>query len=145
MFLLLLVSVAIVRCASVPACDIAAGEVQQLERQWLDAYESRDAVAMAGILADGFTITYPDGTVQQRQQVIDYVARQAASSKTGPHFRTEETKARCYARTVILTGRLVTERTVEGEARRSTQRYTDTYVLAGHIWHVAASHLSDIR
>ena len=41
----------------------AAQEVQKLERRWLDAYEQHDDKAMSIIVADDFTITFPDGSV----------------------------------------------------------------------------------
>ncbi len=132
------------RCGSVPSCSEAGPAVQQRERQWLDAYEKRDAASMAGILGDGFSITYPDGKVQGRQEVIDYVAGQAAAGKAGPRFHTEESVARCYPGTVILTGLVVSERVVDGEAKRTVQRYTDTWAFNGKAWQVVASHLSDL-
>lgn len=117
-----------------------ASEVRVLERQWLDAYEHRDAAAMETILAPGFAITYPDGTLQSRQEVIDFVARH--KGEPGPRFHTEETTATDFGTTVVLRGIVVSEQTRNGVATRTAERYTDTYTRAGQRWQVAASHLS---
>jgi len=129
------------QCATRPE-GAAEQEVMRLERHWLDAYEQRDAAAMRDILADGFTITYANGAVQTREDVLRFIEKARASGGAGPRFHTEETAARAYGRTVVLTGRVVTERLREGSAVRTAERYTDTYVFVNGRWKVAASHLS---
>ena len=46
----------------------AEQDVRKLERSWLDAYEKRDVALMSAIVAEDFTITFPDGSVQTKQQ-----------------------------------------------------------------------------
>jgi len=122
----------------------AEQQVRALEREWLDAYENRDPVAMDRILADGFTITYPNAAVQTKQDVVDYITRERDAKNLTPHFYTDSTIAHVYPGTVILTGLVITQRTRNGETTLSTQRYTDTYVYTDRHWQVAASHLSNI-
>jgi uncharacterized protein (TIGR02246 family) len=115
-------------------------EVRALERQWLDAYEKRDAEAMKRIVADDFTIYFGDGSMQTKADILAMLARGAG--KPGPTFTTEDVRARVYGDTVILTGRVITEmQRGDGTKSRDASRYTDTYVRRNGQWQVVASHL----
>lgn len=48
----------------------AEEEVRKLERQWLDAYEQNNPEAMEHIVADDFTITFPNGAMQTKPQLM---------------------------------------------------------------------------
>jgi len=119
-----------------------AREVRQLERAWLDAYEQFDEKAMNTIVADDFVITFPDGSQQTKPQIMSSLKmpRRPGSSMK---FYTENVQARVYGDTVILSGRVVTERIRDGQTvSKEGQRYTDTYVKLKGKWQVVASHLS---
>ncbi len=88
---------------------------------------------MEAILADGFTITYGDGSVQTKADVVAAMRR----STKGPHFYTEDVTARVRPGVVVLSGRVKSD--------RSDDRYTDTYVYERGTWRVFASHLSSVR
>ena len=124
-----------IACSTIPPVD-AEREVRTTERRWLDLYEHRDAEGMEAILADGFVITYPDGTMQRKADVV--AAMRRGAGKPSPRFVTEETAAHVYGDTVVLTGIVKTIRATG----TSASRYTDTYVRSGGKWQVAASHLS---
>ena len=127
---------------SVHAQD-AASEVRNLERRWLDAYERLDDKAMDLIVADDFTITFPDGTMQNKAQVIASLKPQTGLSPSTTKFLTEGVQGRVYGDTVILTGVVISEWFREGKsAGKSAMRYTDTYVKRNGKWQVVASHLS---
>lgn len=129
-------------CNGVFAQGGATQEVQQLERAWLDAYEQHDTKAMDAIVADDFTITFPNGSMQTKPQIL--------ASLKGPRpadrsikFQTEDVQARAYGDTVILIGRVVTQYQRDGQTvSKEEQRYTDTYVKRDGRWQVVASHLS---
>ncbi|HEV2885026.1 MAG TPA: nuclear transport factor 2 family protein, partial [Pyrinomonadaceae bacterium] len=101
--LLLLLSIVSIAAVSGFAQN-SADEVKSLERAWLNAYEKHDAKAMNTILADDFKITFSDGSMQTKANLI-------ASLKPSPtmsaKFSTEDVQARVYGDTVVLTGRLV--------------------------------------
>ncbi len=127
------------------AQDKAADEVRKLERSWLDAYEKYDAKAMDEIVAEDFTITFPDGSIQTKKQIIaDIKAPRGANAPTYK-FYTEDVQARVYGDTVILMGRVVTEWQMNGKPMREQSRYTDTYVRRNGRWQVVASHLSNVK
>ncbi len=119
-------------------------QVRQLEREWLDAYEKRDSAAMKRIVADDFTIVFPDGSDQTKAEIVAMMDRGRAANRPSPRFTTENVKARAYGDTVILTGLVVTHmKGADGTEKREESRYTDTYVRLGGKWQVVASHLSN--
>ena len=138
----LIVLTLIVGAGQVVAQDEAGEAVQKLERAWLDAYEQFDEKAMNTIVADDFVITFPDGSQQTKPQIMSSLKmpRRPGSSMK---FYTENVQARVYGDTVILSGRVVTERIRDGQTvSKEGQRYTDTYVKLKGKWQVVASHLS---
>lgn len=125
-----------------PPDDAAAAlaQVRRLEREWLDAYEKRDGEAMNRIVADDFTIVFPDGSGQSKADILASLERGRASGRPSPTFSTEDVQARAYGDTVVLTGRVITQ----SQNGRQESRYTDTYVRRGNGWQVVASHLSNV-
>jgi ketosteroid isomerase-like protein len=121
----------------------AEAEVRKLEREWLDAYEKHDAAAMDRIVAEGFTITFPNGGVQTKAELMRFIR----APRQGPpqKFWTEGVESRAYGDTVILMGRVVGEYLRDGKTVRDVSRYTDTYVKVGGRWQVVASHLSNVE
>lgn len=126
------------------AATRAEQEVRKLERAWLDAYEKRDVEAMTAIVADDFTITFPGGGMQTKEQIIRMIKAPRPASSPSTKFYTEDVQARVYGDTVILIGRVVSEWQREGKTVREESRYTDTYVRRGGRWQVVASHLSNV-
>jgi len=121
-----------------------ATQVRALEREWLDAYESRDAKAMKRIVADDFVILFPDGKSQSKADILAQLEGGLASSRPSPKFHTEDVLARGYGDTVVLTGKVITTmQRKDGPASTSVMRYTDTYVRRNGRWQVVASHLSN--
>jgi len=114
--------------------------VRKLERTWLDAYEQRNAESMNAIVADDFTITFPDGSIQTKPQIIA-----SLKQAVGPaiKFTTESVQSRVYGDTVILMGIVVSEWKQGDKSMTDRSRYTDTYVRRGNRWQVVASHLSN--
>ena len=115
-------------------------EVRKLERDWLDAYEKKDVAAMTAIVADDFTITFPDGGMQTKPQIIESLKRPAGAAMK---FKTESVQSRVYGNTVILIGVVISEWTQDGKPMSDRSRYTDTYVRRNGKWQVVASHLSN--
>jgi uncharacterized protein (TIGR02246 family) len=140
----LLVLIQIVSCGYAMAQDNAGDAVRKLERAWLDAYEQHDEKAMQAIVADDFMITFPNGSIQTKPQVIAMIKQPRSTSAPAVKFHTEDLKARAYGDTVILTGRVVMEYQRDGQTTsKEEQRYTDSYVKRNGRWQVVASHLSN--
>jgi len=130
------------RQAQQPKPGKAEEEVRKLEREWLDAYEQHDGRAMDRIVADDFTITFPNGAMQTKPQLMEMVRAPRRAGQPRMRFYTEDVRSRAYGGTVILTGRVVTEYERDGKPVREQSRYTDTYVQRDGRWQVVASHLS---
>ena len=133
------------RQAARPQLTRAEEEVRKLERRWLDAYEQNDAGAMERIVADGFTITFPNGAMQTKPQLMAMIKSPRRPDQPRMKFRTEGVQSRAYGDTVILTGRVISEYERDGKTVREQSRYTDTYVRRGGRWQVVASHLSNVQ
>ncbi|HKO36117.1 MAG TPA: nuclear transport factor 2 family protein [Pyrinomonadaceae bacterium] len=119
--------------------------VQKLERAWLDAYEQHDTKAMDAIVADDFTITFPNGSMQTKAQILASLKRPRPAGRS-IKFHTEDVQARVYGDTLILIGRVITQYQSDGQiASKEEQRYTDTYVKRNGRWQVVASHLSNTK
>ena len=121
----------------------AEQEVRKLERAWLDAYEQHDAKAMDTIVADDFVITFPDGSMQTKSQILDSIRAPRNPANPSLKFYTEDVKARVYGDTVVLIGRVITEYLRDGKTVKDQSRYTDTYIKRQGRWQVVASHLSN--
>jgi uncharacterized protein (TIGR02246 family) len=125
------------------AQNSAEQEVRKLERAWLDAYEKRDAKAMDEIVADDFTITFTDGSIQTKRQIMSWIKEPRDPKSPTNKFYTDDVQARIYSDTVILIGRVTSEWEQNGQATKEQNRYTDTYVKRNGRWQVVASHLSN--
>jgi ketosteroid isomerase-like protein len=147
-----LVLLLVAACAAAPAglagqakLTRAEEEVRRLEREWLDAYEQHDAAAMERIVADDFTITFPNGATQTKPQLMAMVKTPPRAGQPRMRFYTEGVRSRAYGDTVILTGRVVAEYERGGKTVKEQSRYTDTYVRLNGRWRVVASHLSNVE
>lgn len=125
-----------------PQRSNAEQEVRQLERAWLDAYEKYDADAMERIVADDFVITFPNGKMQTKPQLLTMIRRPRPAAAPTKRFFTEDVQARVYGEMVILRGRVIEESEKDGQPLREESRYTDVYVRTNGRWQVVASHLS---
>ena len=123
--------------------ESAVDSVQKLERTWLDAYEQHDTKAMDAIVADDFTITFPNGGMQTKPQIMAAIKSPRAAGGPTMKFRTEQVQPRAYGDVVILVGIVITEYQRDGKTVSERQRYTDTYVKRNGRWQVVASHLSN--
>ena len=118
-------------------------EARALERRWLDAYERNDMAAMTEIVADDFTITFPDANVDTKAEILDQM-RAVPPGSPANRFHTRNTAARSYGDTVVLIGIVTVETVREGRPVRQEWAYTDTYVRRNGRWQVVASHLSSL-
>ncbi len=120
----------------------AEQEVRQVERAWLDAYEKFDAEAMDRIVGDDFAITFPNGKMQTKEQLMKMIRGPKPPSASPMRLFTEDVQARVYGDVVILRGHVIQESQKDGQPQREVSRYTDVYVQTNGRWQVVASHLS---
>lgn len=123
----------------------AEQEVKKLEREWLDAYEKRDAEAMNRILAVDFKLSLSNGTVRTKADILAQLKSERDSGFPSPKFSTEDVQSRMEGDTVILTGRFIQRMERDGQTRMMQMRYTDSYARRQGQWQVIASKLTRIQ
>ncbi|HEX8265325.1 MAG TPA: aspartyl protease family protein [Pyrinomonadaceae bacterium] len=123
----------------------AEREVRKLEREWLDAYEKRDAEAMNRILSDDFKLTFSNGSVQTKADVLAQIKSAQDSGRPSPKLSTEDVQSRLEGDSVILTGRFIQRTGRDDQARTMQMRYSDIYVKRGGRWQIIASQLTRIQ
>lgn len=72
----------------------AEQEVRKLEREWLDAYEKHDAEAMNRIVSDDFKLTFSNGSVQTKADVLAQLKSAQNANHPSPKFSTEDVQSR---------------------------------------------------
>ncbi len=123
----------------------AEQEVRKLEREWLDALEKRDAETVNRIVADDFKMTFSDGTVQTKADILARVKSEQGSGLPSPKLSIEDEQSRVEGDTVILTGRFIQRMERDGQTRTMQMRYTDTYAKRQGRWQAVASQLARIQ
>src|SRR5687768_17763219 len=98
--------VLLARPAQQPKLSSAEEEVRRLERRWLDAYEQNSAEEMERIVADDFIITFPNGAMQTKPQLMAMIKAPRRPGQPRMKFYTEGVRSRAYGDTVILTGKV---------------------------------------
>ncbi|MEP6707324.1 MAG: DUF4440 domain-containing protein [Pyrinomonadaceae bacterium] len=122
--------------------SLAEREVRKTEREWLDAYEHSDAEAMNRILSDDFKLTFPNGSVQTKANILAQLKSGQNSGRPSPKFSTADEQSRVEGDAVILTGRVIQTMERDGQTRTMQMRYTDTYMKRQGRWQVVASKLT---
>ncbi len=123
----------------------AEREVRKLEREWLDAYEKRDATEMNRILSDDFKLTFSNGSAQTKVDILAQLKAAQDAGRPSSKFSTEDVQSRVEGDTVILTGRFIQTTERDGQARTMQLRYNDTYAKRQRRWQVVASQLTRIQ
>ncbi len=120
-----------------------SAKLLQLERQWLNAYETNNTATMNRIVAEGFQITFPNGGQQTKSDLIK-MTQSKEGKPSGAKFVTQDTKVSFYGKnTAVLRGTLFTRwQEQSGTQKEEQQLYTDTYVRLNGRWQVVASHLT---
>src|SRR5260370_36879557 len=116
--------------------------VRRLEREWLDAGHNKDVAAMGRILAADFIITFGDGSVRDKAEVMRRL--RAGTRNPNEYDWTEDSKVRVHGNTAIIVGRYRYRLRENDKDTVSESRYTDTYIKRKGHWQVVASHLSEI-
>jgi CubicO group peptidase (beta-lactamase class C family) len=123
----------------------AEQEVRKLEREWLDAYEKRDAEAMDRIVADDFKLTFSDGRVQTKADILAQIKSMQNSGQPPSKLSTEDVQSRVEGETVILNGRYIQQMERDGQTRTMQMLYNDTYAKRQGRWQVITSQLTRIQ
>ncbi len=115
--------------------------LMQREHDIGQAMLHQDAKAIAGIEADEYVFTDPDGAVSGKSADIDAI-------KTGKlrfsSFESDQMQALVYGDTGVVVGRQTQKATFDGRDISGTYRFTDTYVKRDGRWQCVAGQLTRI-
>ena len=144
--LLLVISVTDSQTKSIKANQGAKAEqvLRKLEREWLDAGRNKNLAAIERILADDFIITFGDGTIRDKGEVIRRLSLRTGTKNPNEYDWTEDSVVRVHGNTAIIIGRYMYRLRDKDIETVSQSRYTDTYIKRKGRWQVVASHLSSI-
>jgi ketosteroid isomerase-like protein len=103
----------------------------ELERQWNEAFYSKDVPFIRTILADEFIATYDDGTRGDKTKELELAASfdQAVTMAVQDEFIVKE-----FGSTAIVWFTLHITGLKQGKPSELTLRYTDVWVLRGAQW-----------
>lgn len=113
----------------------AEQSLKDTEHRWAEAFKNRDREVLNSVLDDQFMFTDDKGTILDKTQYID-AATQAIKVES---YSLEDTAARTFGDTGIVTGRWTGKMTVEGRDASGAFRYTDTFVRRLGRWRAVAS------
>lgn len=105
------------------------------------AYQTGDAAALEGLLADGFILTDSRGEITDRQQEIAGVRDGSARYTL---FENRDMHVRLHGDTAVVTGRTHIETVSDGHTNHLVFQFTDTLIRRNGKWLVAASHATRI-
>ncbi len=100
---------------------------------------------MNRILSDDFKLTFSNGTVQTKADILAQLKSAQGSGLPSPKLSTEDEQSRVEGDTVILTGRFIQTLERAGQMRTMQMRYTDRYAKRQGRWQVVASQLTRIQ
>ena len=117
-------------------------EVEQLNRQWMESYVTRDTAFLEQYLADDYASTFPDGTVLDKKGEIE-------SLKSGDIALTEMTPSEMDVRTygeatAVTTGRSTIKANVKGQEVSGEYRFIDVWIKQSDRWLAVASQVTRI-
>jgi hypothetical protein len=112
-------------------------EIEQgLARAWLD----RDRAFLERVLAPGWSVTQPDGTILHRSTVL-------GEFFDAVRFETnviDEVDVNLVGNTAVVRGRTSVRATFNGAPVSATIRFTDVFIKRAEQWQVVASHASSL-
>ncbi len=112
--------------------------LRALEKTRLAAFQEKDAATVGQQLADDYSLTFENGMVFNKAETLEMVRRRPE----GRHLEwTEDTKARFYGDTAILTGRYLHD-IRQPKRKIYALLYTDTYIKHKGHWYLASTHWS---
>jgi hypothetical protein len=109
---------------------------QGLARAWLE----RDRAFLERVLAPGWTVTQPDGTILDRSTVL-------GEFFDAVRFDTnviDEVDVKLFGDTAVVRGRTSVRATFNDMPVSATIRFTDVFIRRTHRWQAVASHASSL-
>ena len=113
-------------------------QLQDLTRQWDEAYARRDGPALAKLMADDFVFTTANGVVMTRPQYLSQNLKSPDIAVETP-VASEDIKVRLYGNTAVVASRAAQRGQRFDRDPNVRYQYTDVWVKGRGGWHVVAS------
>jgi ketosteroid isomerase-like protein len=116
-----------------------ADEVGKLNRQWMQAYVTRDAGFLERHLSEDYVSTFPDGQVLDKKGEIEAMK---SGMVTISEMRPTEMNVRIYGNVAVITGQSTITATVSGQEASGNYRFTDVWAKGDSHWQAVASQVT---
>jgi CheY-like chemotaxis protein len=120
-----------------PAEMESEAELMILERQWTEAYRTRNVAALDGIWADDFVFKSSFSGIQQKDQALSMMMNQVVFEI----FISFDVRGSVFGETAATTGRAVVKGEYDGQDISGEYRYTRTYARRLGGWQAISTHL----
>jgi len=114
------------------------GRVAALESAWDQAEQTKDANALAGLLADSLVYIDYDGSMSTKQQFLDTVK---SAAMTGEQINNEEVTMRLFSNNnvAVSTGIYRDKNIKKGKPFQHQKRFTNVWIKDGGTWKCVSS------
>jgi len=116
-----------------------ASRVLAMENAWNHAELRNDAAAVQLLLADDFVMTVAEGTLYNKQQIVDSVRDKSYRPDL---LQSTDMVLHAHGSTVIVTGAYHEKGIDKGKPWERRGRFTDTWMFLDGRWQCVASHFS---
>ncbi|WP_420139059.1 nuclear transport factor 2 family protein [Sphingomonas sp.] len=127
---------AIAAQAQTATADTAALEAHN--RDWLNAYKTRDRAALERILADDFTAVYPDNRVLRKAELI---AAATGTSRVIETIDWANLRVLVFGDVAVVTARSTLSGTSAGKPFTASNDYADVYAKRDGRWQAISAHV----
>ena len=114
----------------------------QMEKDWAQAMVKNDEATLNRVMADDWSLTTPDGTVQTRAEAL-------ADLKSGnmkfDATEVDDIKVRVFGDTAVVTGHSRDKSTYKGKDVSGEYRFTDVFVKRNGKWQAVATHVTAVK
>jgi quinoprotein glucose dehydrogenase len=138
---LLTVAVVMLVCVLAVSGQTTAGkaeqEIKDAERQFNEARARADVATLDRLLADDWTITHGDGTIDSKAR---YLADLRSGARKFDYVKGEEITVRLYGETAVAAGLTDSRVLFNGQPTGGPLRFTRVYVKRDGRWRMLVSH-----
>jgi ketosteroid isomerase-like protein len=112
-------------------------DVRLMERQFNEARARADVASLARLLADDWTITHGDGTIDSKAQ---YLADLRSGARKFDFVKEDEFSVRLHGDTAVAAGLTDSKVMYKGQPSGGALRFTRVYVKQNGRWQMIVSH-----
>lgn len=135
-----------------PVCVVAVGDdnadtskkeaIQEAAKEWGNAIQDKDKMAMSRMLTDDFLLVGPDGKVAGKEATIEFLA---ADNITINLEERDNEKIRVYGESAVITGRQVVTVSLDGKRDTLEIRDITCWVLNDNRWQLSVYQATPVK